>query len=257
MLHASAAFPSHWVLILEAAIVLAGLVLAATGNATLARAGRARSPRAVRHGAAPGALDRGDRARLGALPRHPHRDLGGAAAARRRRVELPARGRHLRAQPADQSAASDGRPLRRRPRAAAARPTRRSTRRRRASCSRSARWRSVTRWRGCGSRRRCWSARSAGCCWPGCRGRGRCSARCWSRFVWAPAATGTRATGAARWRRSAARCCSARRAGCGAASASAMPVLLALGLAILATSRPYEGLLVAVPVGVLARWSGC
>ena len=41
MLHASAAFPSHWVLILEAAIVIAGLVLAATGNAPLARAGRA------------------------------------------------------------------------------------------------------------------------------------------------------------------------------------------------------------------------
>ena len=41
MLHASAAFPSHWVLILEAAIVIAGLVLAASGNAPLARAGRA------------------------------------------------------------------------------------------------------------------------------------------------------------------------------------------------------------------------
>jgi hypothetical protein len=41
MLHASAAFPSHWVLILEAAIVVAGLVLAASGNASLARAGRA------------------------------------------------------------------------------------------------------------------------------------------------------------------------------------------------------------------------
>ena len=120
MLHASAAFPSHWVLILEAAIVIAGLVLAASWQRR-ARSGRPRDPpRAVRDGAAPGALDRGDRARLGPLPRHPHRGLGSAAAARRRRVELPARGRHLRAQPADQSAASDGRVLRRRPRPAAA-----------------------------------------------------------------------------------------------------------------------------------------
>jgi hypothetical protein len=40
MLHASAAFPSHWVLVLEAALVVAGLGLAAIGFPPLAAAGR-------------------------------------------------------------------------------------------------------------------------------------------------------------------------------------------------------------------------
>ena len=161
-----------------------------------------------------------------------------------RRARLPARERHLRARAPDQSAPSAVAALRELPRAAAADlqlevSARAGSRARaRAACS-------ARRSSGSGSESPPCARRSPGCCAPTCRRAGRSSAVCSRSFRSVCCRTGARATGVARWRRAAARWCSARwRASCGqrraAEVAAVLPIDVGPGLLVLGQHPPVR-----------------